>query len=59
MMFMIMSENTNLRGSIAVGMADILFILFGFSCFAYRELKQFYLSGRIETSRTVIMARKE
>ena len=34
-----------LRGS----MADLLFILFGFSCFAYDELKQFYLFGQIQT----------
>ena len=32
------SDNTNLRGCITVPMADILFILFGFSCFAYIEL---------------------
>ena len=31
-------------------MADLLFILFGFSCFVYDELKQFYLIGQIQTS---------
>jgi len=33
-------------------MAGLLFILFGFSCFVYDELKQFYLFGQIQTSQT-------
>ena len=32
------SENTNLTWSITVGTADLLLILFGFSCLAYVEL---------------------
>ena len=33
-------------------MADLLLILFRFSCFAYDELKQPYLFGQIPTSQT-------
>ena len=33
-------------------MAGLLFILFGFSCFVYDELKQFYLFSQIQTSQT-------
>ena len=32
------AEKTNLMGSIAVPMVDLLFILFEFSCFAYVDL---------------------
>ena len=33
-------------------MADLLFILFGFKCFAYDELKHFYLFGQVQTRQT-------
>ena len=33
-------------------MADLLFVLFGFSCFTFDELRQFYLFGQIQTSQT-------
>ena len=33
-------------------MADLLFILLGFSCFAYVDEQQFYLFGQIQTSQT-------
>ena len=38
--------------SITVPTSELLFILFGFSCFAHGELKQFNLFGHIQTSQT-------
>ena len=51
-----LSENTKLTGSITVGMADLLFILFGFS-YAVLMLNphQFYFKSKQEVSCTVML----
>ena len=47
------TEKSNLSGSvITVRLTDLLSILFGFNCFAFEELKHFYLFGQIQTSKT-------
>ena len=46
------TEKSNLSGSvITVRLTDLLSILFGFNCFAFEELKHFYLFGQIQTSK--------
>ena len=49
-------ENANLRGSTYHCMSDLLFILFGFSCFFLLNEQQLYLFGQFQTSQTGVQA---